>query len=98
MQLNYNSIAAVCRVTPDSVKSLLGAVKTDVVEFVHVRGLTLNLNFMVGSLTLTAQGTVEFKSAAALDAVSNFSSMLPADMRSRASDGADRGLRAMQHD
>ena len=81
------------------MKSLLLNVKSDIVDLVHVRGLTLNLNFMVGNLTLNSQGSVEFKSAAALDNVSNFSSMLPPDMRSRiGTDGADRGLRAMQVD
>ena len=73
MQLNFSSIAAVCRVTPESVKSLLSAVKTEVVDFVHVRGLTMNLNFMVGSLTFQSSGSVEFKSTCAADAVSNYS-------------------------
>jgi len=99
VQLNFNSVAAVSRCTPDSVKNLLAAVKMDVVDMVHVRGINLNLNFMVGSLNFSSQGSAEFKSVAASDTVSNFSSMLPADMRSRAGDScADRGLRAMQHD
>jgi len=73
VQLNFNSIAAVCRTTPESVKSLLMAVKSDVVDMVHVRGLNLALNFMVGQLNLSSTGSVEFKSAPAADAVSNFS-------------------------
>lgn len=76
----------------------MNAVKTDVVDFVHVRNLSLNLNFMVGQLLLSSQGSVEFKSVCATDASSNFSSMLPADMRSRVGEGSDRSLRAMQLD
>jgi hypothetical protein len=49
------------------------AVKSDVVDMVHVRGLNLALNFMVGQLNLSSTGSVEFKSAPATDAVSNFS-------------------------
>jgi len=98
VQLNFSSIAAVCRCTPESVKSLLSAVKSEVVDFVHVKGHTLNLNFMVGSLTFSASGSVEFKSVNAADTVSNYSQMLPADMRSKVGDVTNRGLRAMQNE
>lgn len=64
----------------------------------HVRGLQLTLNLMVGQLQFNANGSVEFKSASAQDTVSNFSAMLPLDMRSKAGDVTDRGLRAMQAD
>jgi len=74
---------------------LLSAVKADVVDFVMVRGIMLNLNFMVGALSFNSQGNVEFKSAAAHDTVSTFSSMLPSELRSKAGESTDRGLRAM---
>lgn len=80
------------------MKSLLSAVKADVVDFVHVRGLPLNLNFMVGKLIFTATGAVEFKSTSAMDTVSNFSETLPIDCRSKAGDDLNRGFRAMQQD
>lgn len=96
VQINFNSIASVCRCTPESVKSLLSAIKSEVVDFVLVRGFSLNLNFMVGSLTFTSAGSVEFKSASAMDTTSTFSAMLPSDMRSKAGDtGTERSLRAM---
>jgi len=98
VHLNYNSIASVSRCTPESVKSLFAAVKADVVEFVHVKGNMVSMNFMVGALNFNATGSVEFKSSAAQDAVSSFSSMLPSEMRSRAGTEYERGLRAMQAD
>jgi len=88
----------VSRCTPDSVKSLFAAVKSDVVEFVHVRGNMVNMNFMVGSLAFGATGNVEFKSSTALDAVSSFSSMLPSEMRSKAGSEYERSIRSMQTD
>jgi len=54
VQLNFSTIAAVCRCTPESVKSLLSTMKNDIVDFVHVRNLMLNLNFTIGSLNFTA--------------------------------------------
>lgn len=85
------------RCTPDSVRNLLNHVKADVVNFVHVRSLAVNMNFMVGSLNFNANGSVEFKSVAAIDSVSTFSSMLPSEMRSRVGDSTDRG-RSIQGD
>jgi len=73
-------------------------VKNEIVDFVHVRGLQLQMNLMVGQLHFSASGSVEFKSASAQDLVSNFSAMLPFDMRSKVGDGTDRSFRAMQAD
>ena len=98
VHLNYSTIASVSRCTPDSVKSLFAAVKADVVDFVHVRGNMVSMQFMVGALCFNATGSVEFKSSAALDTVSSFSSKLPSEMRSKAGSEYERGIRAMQAD
>lgn len=91
--MNFNSIAAVAHVTPESVRSLINTVKADVADFVLIRGNMLNINFTVGSLTFSPTGSVEFKSAAALDAVSSFSSMMPSEKRSRYGGDTERELK-----
>jgi len=68
-------------------------VKADVAEFVHVRNYMLSLNMMVGSLNFSPTGSVEFKSVAAHDAVSSFSSMMPSEKRSRYGDTIERELK-----
>jgi hypothetical protein len=75
------------------VKSLLQAVKSELVDFVHVKGHAINLNFGVGALTFNAAGCVEFKSAAAMDTASTFSTM---DVRSKTGDGmTEKSMRSM---
>jgi hypothetical protein len=97
VQLNYNSIAFVCRCTPESVKNLLARAKEDIMDLVRNRNLAVNLNFMVGQLNLSAQGVVEFKSGNAnLDNMSTYTSMIPNDMRSNVSNGIERSVRGMQ--
>jgi hypothetical protein len=80
------------------VKGLLTRVKDDVIDFVKNKNHSLNLNFMVGQLSLNASGSAEFKSGnACIDTMSTFTSMLPADMRSHVgSDVGDRSIRGMQ--
>lgn len=80
------------------MKGLLTRVKDDVIDFVKNKNHSLNLNFMVGQLSLNASGSAEFKSGnACIDTMSTFTSMLPADMRSHVgSDVGDRSIRGMQ--
>lgn len=67
------------------------------IDFVKNKNHSLNLNFMVGQLGLNAAGSAEFKSGNAnVETMSTFTSMLPADMRSHASELGDRSIRGMQ--
>jgi hypothetical protein len=64
-------------------------------EFVRDKNFSVNLNFMVGQLSLSAQGLVEFKSGNAnFDNVSTYSAMTN-DFRSNISNGIERSVRGM---
>jgi uncharacterized membrane protein YoaK (UPF0700 family) len=67
-------------------------------DLVKNKNHAVNLNFMVGTLSLSSQGSVEFTSGkASSDAMSTYTSMIPADLKSNVSE-IERSVRGMQND
>lgn len=64
VSLNVASVADVCNSSSEAVSAILNGIRDETLDCVLKRKATVNLNFGIGTLTLSKGGAVEFKSAA----------------------------------
>jgi len=60
--LSVAELADASGMTTDNANAILGAIRDEVVDLVMVKKQNVTLNLLFGTLNLTQQGTVEFKS------------------------------------
>ena len=65
------SIAEVCNCSPEQVAVFLNRLREQILISCFQKKKNVRLNLLVGSLSFSAQGTVEFKSASAKEIVTN---------------------------
>ena len=57
-------MAEVCNASPEAVSAILSSIRDEIVELVFQRKANVTLNFSIGTLHLSRNGAVEFRSAA----------------------------------
>lgn len=62
VSLSVAELADASGMTTENVNAILGAIRDEVVDLVMVKKQNVTLNLLFGTLNLTQQGTVEFKS------------------------------------